>query len=50
MNKLSENLPYVQAENKLDYCIQEKCLPNLKRHGQVIKAQAMTTHKSAIFL
>ena len=29
--------------NNLDYLIQEKWLLNLKRHGRVIKPQAMTS-------
>ena len=31
---------YVQAEIHLDCIIREKRLPNLKRHGRVIKSQA----------
>ena len=34
---------YVQAENNLNCLIQEKLLPNLKRHGRVIKSQATNT-------
>ena len=39
---------YVQAENHLGYLIREKWVPNLKRHGQVIKAQETTTERSQI--
>ena len=34
---------YVQEENHLYYLIWEKRLPNLRRHGRVIKYQATTT-------
>ena len=39
-----ENL-YVQADNRLDCLIQEKRLPIIKMHGQVIKSQEMITEK-----
>ena len=39
---------YDQAENHLDYLIQENQLPNMKRGGQMIKAQATTTERSQI--
>ena len=39
---------YVQAENQLDYFIREKRLPNLKRHGRVIKSQATIKERSRI--
>ena len=39
---------YDQAENQLDHLIWEKRLPDLKRHGQVIKFQATTTKRSQI--
>ena len=39
---------YVQAENKLNQLIREKRLPNLKRHGRVIKSQATTTERLQI--
>ena len=34
---------YVQAESHVYYLIREKRLPNMKRHGQVMQAQATTT-------
>ena len=37
---------YFQSENHLHYPIWEKRLPNLKRGGQVIKAQATATEQS----
>ena len=39
---------YAQAENHLYCLIKEKWLPNMKRHGRVIKAQATTTERSQI--
>ena len=38
----------VQAENHSYYLIQEKQLPNMMRHGRVIKAQAKTTERLQI--
>ena len=39
---------YVQEDNHLDCLIWVKWLPNMKRHGQVINSQAMTTERSHI--
>ena len=41
---------FVQAENHLDYLIRVKCLTHLKRIGRVVKAQAMNTEQSQIFV
>ena len=39
---------YVQADNHSYYLIQEKRIPNLKRHGRVIKSQATTMERFQI--
>ena len=36
---------YVQAENHFYFLIMEKRLPNIKRHGQVIKSQSTTMER-----
>ena len=39
---------HVQAENHLDFLSRENRMPNLKRHGRVIKDQVTTTELSQI--
>ena len=41
---------YVQAENHLDYLIQEELLPDLKRYGRATKSKATTMERSHICL
>ena len=48
ISDIEQESSYVQAENHMDYLIRENWLPNLKRHGRVIEAQAMTTERSHI--
>ena len=50
ISDMEKESSYVQAENKLGYLIREKRMPNLKRGGQVIKAQATTTEQSQIYV
>ena len=50
MSDIGQELLYVQAENHLDYLIQEKQLQNMKRHGRVIKSQTITTKRSYIYV
>ena len=40
MSYMGQSSSYVQADNHLDHLIWEKRLPNLKRHGRLIKYQA----------
>ena len=48
ISDIGQAISYVQVENHLDHPIREKRLPNMKRHGRVIKAQAMTTERLQI--
>ena len=43
ISDIGQENSYVQSDNHLNYLIPEKQLPNMKRHGWVIKAQARTT-------
>ena len=43
ISDIGQENSYVQSDNHLNDLIPEKQLPNMKRHGWVIKAQEKTT-------
>ena len=48
ISDIGQENSYVQADNHLDYLIQEKRLKNMKRHGRVIKYHETTMERSYI--
>ena len=48
ISDIGQAIYYVKAKNYLYCLILEKGLPNMKRHGRVIKYQATTMEQSQI--